>query len=64
MARYFAEIDDNGIVLRVIVADSLEWCESHIGGTWVETSYTGEFRGEFAGPGFVYDSQADTFSRD
>lgn len=38
MAHY-AEIDDDGIVLRVIVADTREWCESNLGGTWVQTSY-------------------------
>jgi hypothetical protein len=36
---HFAEIDHDGIVLRVIVADTQEWCESNLGGTWVQTSY-------------------------
>ena len=37
MAHY-AEIVD-GIVERVIVADTKEWCEANLGGTWVQTSY-------------------------
>lgn len=36
MSRYFAEIQD-GIVTRVIVAKSQEWCEQRLGGTWIET---------------------------
>jgi hypothetical protein len=35
---HFAEIID-GVVERVIVADSKEWCASNLGGTWVQTSY-------------------------
>jgi hypothetical protein len=35
---HFAEIID-GVVERVIVADTKEWCESNLGGTWVQTSY-------------------------
>lgn len=35
---YFAEIDSNKRVLRVIVCDSREWCEQRLGGTWVETT--------------------------
>jgi hypothetical protein len=35
---HFAEIVD-GVVERVIVADSKEWCQANLGGTWVQTSY-------------------------
>jgi hypothetical protein len=35
---HFAEVVD-GIVERVIVADSAEWCKTNLGGTWVQTSY-------------------------
>ena len=37
MAHY-AKIED-GVVTQVIVADTKEWCESNLGGTWVQTSY-------------------------
>jgi hypothetical protein len=35
---HFAEIID-GVVERVIVADTKEWCENNLGNTWVQTSY-------------------------
>ena len=35
---HFAEVID-GVVARVIVADTKEWCKSNLGGTWVQTSY-------------------------
>ena len=35
---HFAEVI-NGVVERVIVADTKEWCEANLGGTWVQTSY-------------------------
>jgi len=35
---HFAEVK-NGIVERVIVADTKEWCETNLGGEWIQTSY-------------------------
>ena len=35
---HFAKVVD-GIVEQVIVADTKEWCEVNLGGTWVQTSY-------------------------
>lgn len=35
--RYFAELDNQSKVKRVIRADSLEWCVQNLGGQWVET---------------------------
>jgi hypothetical protein len=37
MAHY-AKVED-GVVTQVIVADNKEWCETNLGGTWVQTSY-------------------------
>jgi hypothetical protein len=37
MAHY-AKVE-SGVVTQVIVADSKEWCEGNLGGTWVQTSY-------------------------
>ena len=37
MAHY-AKVE-SGVVTQVIVADSKEWCEANLGGTWVQTSY-------------------------
>lgn len=69
MARYWAELDDNNVVLRVIVAEEHEVQE--LGGTWLET-----FQGRqivvpgqpavprsmhFASVGDIYSEQYDTF---
>jgi hypothetical protein len=35
---HFAKVVD-GIVEQVIVADTKEWCENNLGGTWIQTSY-------------------------
>lgn len=43
---HWAEIDENNIVIRVIVADSKEWCETNLGGQWKRTYYNT--------PGHVY----------
>uniref|UniRef100_A0A6M3IYS7 Putative structural protein n=1 Tax=viral metagenome TaxID=1070528 RepID=A0A6M3IYS7_9ZZZZ len=55
--RYFAEIKNN-IVLRVIVADSKEWCEKHLGGEWIETYMD---KKNYAGIGYTYDPVKDNF---
>lgn len=36
---HFAEIGADNKVVRVIVADTKEWCENNLGGNWVQTSY-------------------------
>jgi hypothetical protein len=58
---HFAEIDSDNKVLRVIVADTKEWCEDNLGGTWIQTSYNATIRGKFAGIGDTYDAATDTF---
>ena len=76
MAHY-AEIDQNNVVLRVLVVkDAYEgdegtdaekevlgalWCHNFAGGTWKKTSYNGNYRGIFAGPGCIYDPVEDVF---
>jgi hypothetical protein len=35
---HFAKVVD-GIVEQVIVADTAQWCEVNLGGTWIQTSY-------------------------
>jgi hypothetical protein len=65
---HFAEIDNN-IVTRVLVVDnSLEHKgqeflanECGLGGTWIQTSYNNNFRKQYAGIGYTYDSHADVF---
>lgn len=58
---HFAEIDQAGNVLRVIVADSQEWCESRLGGNWIQTSYTASQRKNYAGIGYKYRADIDAF---
>jgi len=36
---YFANVNDEGFVDTVIVAESAEWCENALGGVWLQTSY-------------------------
>lgn len=70
MAHY-AEIDENSVVKRVIVADTQEWCENNLGGTWIQTSYNTHggihvlggtpLRANYAGVGHIYDSVDDVF---
>tara|TARA_R110000868_G_scaffold51881_4_gene164336 strand:+ start:1215 stop:1562 length:348 start_codon:yes stop_codon:yes gene_type:complete len=63
----FAEIDENNIVLRVLVGDNnapnegYDWFVENLGGTWVQTSYNGTMRKNFAGIGFSYDLERDAF---
>jgi hypothetical protein len=62
----WAEIDDKGLVLRVLVGDNNEPDEGQafmeaLGGTWVKTSYNATIRKNFAGIGFTYDAVRDAF---
>ena len=67
---HFAEVVD-GVVTRVIVADTKEWCEANLGGTWVQTSYNTQggqhllggtpLRKNYAGIGYTYDETRDAF---
>jgi hypothetical protein len=64
---HFAELDSNNIVIRVLVTDNNEpnegydWLVQNLGGTWVQTSYNGNFRKRFAGEGYYYDETLDAF---
>jgi hypothetical protein len=72
---HFAQLDENSIVTQVIVVSNSElldngveseakgiaFCESLLGGRWIQTSYSGRIRKRFAGIGFSYHSQADVF---
>jgi len=73
---HFAELNEDNIVQRVIVVDNkdcldannveseevgIEFCHNLLGGTWKQTSYNGNFRKNYAGNGYVYDSSKDAF---
>jgi len=55
---YYAKIE-SGIVTDVIVAEQ-EYIDS-LSGTWIETSYTGSIRKNYACIGGSYDSTKDAF---
>lgn len=73
---HFAELNDDNTVARVIVVANAElidesgneseakgakFCADHFGGRWVQTSYSGSFRKNYAGAGSTYDAQRDAF---
>jgi len=41
--------------------DGETWCQNFWGGTWKQTSYNHNFRKQYCGNGFVYDSTKDKF---
>jgi len=73
---HFAELGENNLVLRVIVVDNkdtqdtygveqeaigAEFCRRLLGGTWKQTSYNANFRKNYAGYSYTYDSERDAF---
>lgn len=60
---HFAEIDENGTVLRVIVAEQDYINTGRLGDPkkWVQTSYNNNIRKRFAGIGYQYDKARDAF---
>ncbi len=66
---HFAELDENNIVTRVVVTDNndpngdegYQWLIDNLGGNWIQTSYNRNFRKNFAGLGYTYDSTLDAF---
>ena len=61
---HYAKVE-NGIVTQVIVAEGPDWCETNLGGEWIQTSYNsyggvhkeGKFaiHKNFAGIGYTFD---------
>ena len=74
---HFAKLDENNIVTEVLVVNNevllkTDGTESEYKGkvflnglfgnaTWVQTSYNGNFRKQYAGVGFTYDETNDVF---
>lgn len=73
---HFAQIDENGVVLQVLVVNNDDildengneseeigksLCQSLFGGSWVQTSYNANFRKNYASVGSVYNSEKDVF---
>ncbi len=74
---HFAQVDEYQIVRNVIVIDNSDcgggdYPDSEpigqafiaaigIDGDWLQTSYNGNFRGQYAGQGMTYDPTLDEF---
>lgn len=73
---HFAEIGLNNTVVRVIVVKNdllmdadgneseqlgVDFCRDLLGGTWLQTSYNGTIRKNFAATGYTYDDAKDAF---
>jgi hypothetical protein len=74
---HFAQVDGKNVVRNVIVVNNSdcaggEYPDSDsvgqafisfmgIEGTWLQTSYNGNFRGQYAGQGMTYDPVLDQF---
>lgn len=73
---HFAELDETNTVKQVIVVHNNElldengneseqkgvaFCQSLFGSNWVQTSYNGNFRKNYAGIGYIYDPIRDAF---
>lgn len=74
---HFAELDQDNIVLRVIVvgnemllengqeseAKGISFCKQLFGEdtNWIQTSYNGSFRKNYAGVGHTYDASRNAF---
>lgn len=72
---HFAKLDDTNTVTEIIVIHNNElldngtesetkgitFCQSLFGGNWIQTSYNGSIRKNFAGIGYVYDEVRNAF---
>jgi hypothetical protein len=73
---HFAKVNEDNIVEQVIVVSNDDcvdengneseevgaaFCTSLLGGTWLQTSYNSNFRKNYAGIGYVYDSVKNAF---
>lgn len=65
---HFARIENNLVTEVLVVDNSLEHRGADflandlgLGGTWIQTSYNGNFRKRFAGINFTYDEVNDVF---
>jgi hypothetical protein len=73
---HFARIDENDVVLQVIVINNentlnengiedenigILFCKNLLGGKWIQTSYNGNIRKNYAGIGYIYDEGRNAF---
>ena len=73
---HFAELNESNIVTNVIVVHNnelldengneleqkgIDFCVNLLGGIWIQTSYNGNIRKNYAGIGYLYDPIRDAF---
>lgn len=64
---HVARLNENNVVTQVIVISNdyepnvTDFAKELFGGVWVQTSYNGTIRKNFAGIGFTYDQILDAF---
>lgn len=73
---HFAKLNDKNIVEQIVVVNNselvdetgneseqkgIDFCVNLFGGRWIQTSYNGKVRKNFAGIGFTYDPIRDAF---
>lgn len=61
--QYFAQIDENNVVLQVhvVTRDFLEANPDRYTGTWIETFYDYPNK-TYAGTGYIYEPETDDFT--
>jgi hypothetical protein len=73
---HFAELNDNNKVIQVVVVNNnelldesgneseqkgIDFCINLFSGRWIQTSYNGNIRKNYAGKDFIYDPIKDAF---
>ena len=72
---HFAKLENNIVTQVIVVANQdildengqeneqkgIDFCSNLLGGTWIQTSYNGKIRKNYAGVGYKYDADLDAF---
>ena len=72
---HFAQLENNIVTKVIVVANQdildengqeseqkgIDFCSNLLGGTWLQTSYNGNIRKNYAGIGYTYDEGRDAF---
>jgi len=72
---HFAKLENNVVTQVIVVSNQdilddknqeseelgIKFCSNLLGGTWLQTSYNGKIRKNYAGIGYTYDEALDAF---
>jgi hypothetical protein len=72
---HFAKLENNVVTQVIVVSNQdildengqeneqkgIDFCSNLLGGTWLQTSYNGNIRKNYAGVGYKYDAALDAF---